>query len=352
MKISPKSTKNLALKLLIIKKSITLTLNCTSTQRKLENEQRKSYRILTLSCWPTDIRLFDFYRKRGLGPVYSHYNQSRLWSTLHTTLTQTTRITPKWIYPEYTVLKNVSPFRIFAQLVLALKNGVCPDITVWNIYCIFNHSEFLSNATCVCLENRVCPENVQAGGTAVPATASYAYGHCTMNDPRCYGPGEQYGYESPTDCWWYALYVFGLSISDLQRFLNMWLCCEQEIVCNCNKTVAVAFSSKKYEQSPTPVVSLNGVGVKFAEQVQYLDVLLYASLTDCNDTKSKWNHSFVQQTISETPLLCALLQLKHSVSRVLPMYACQLWSGADLGRGGDLPPKTYKSNFFTMILYS
>jgi len=228
----------------------------------------------------------------------------------------------------------------------------CALISLYGIYTVFL---IIQNfwATCACLENRVCPENVQAGGTAVPATASYAYGHCTMNDPRCYGPGEQYGYESPTDCWWYALYVFGLSISDLQRFLNMWLCCEQEIVCNCNKTVGVAFSSKKYEQSPTPVVSLNGVGVKFAEQVQYLDVLLYASLTDCNDTKSKWNHSFVQQTISETPSLCALLQLKHSVSRVLHASVClsTVVRGGSRG-GGDLPPKTYKSNFFTMILYS
>ena len=55
------------LKLLLIKNFIILT-PCTSTQRKLENEQRKSYRILISSCWTTDIRSFDFYRKRGLGP--------------------------------------------------------------------------------------------------------------------------------------------------------------------------------------------------------------------------------------------------------------------------------------------
>ena len=36
-------------------------------QRKLENEQRKNYRILISSCWHTDIRFFDFYSKRGLG---------------------------------------------------------------------------------------------------------------------------------------------------------------------------------------------------------------------------------------------------------------------------------------------
>jgi len=38
------------------------------------------------SCWPTVIWLFYFYRKRGLGPDQSHYNQLRLWSRLHTTL--------------------------------------------------------------------------------------------------------------------------------------------------------------------------------------------------------------------------------------------------------------------------
>jgi len=54
-------------------KSIILT-PCTSTQRKLENEQRKSYWILISSCWTTDIRLFDFYRKWGHGPDQSHYN--------------------------------------------------------------------------------------------------------------------------------------------------------------------------------------------------------------------------------------------------------------------------------------
>jgi len=94
-------------------------------QRKLENEQRESYQILLASCWNTDIRLFDFYR---LGPDQSHYNQSRLWSRLHTTLTQITRIKPKWIYTEYIVLNIFSPFDIFEQLELALKNRVCPKI--------------------------------------------------------------------------------------------------------------------------------------------------------------------------------------------------------------------------------
>ena len=40
----------------------------SENEQRLENEQRKSYRILIPSCWTTDIWLFDFYRKRGLGP--------------------------------------------------------------------------------------------------------------------------------------------------------------------------------------------------------------------------------------------------------------------------------------------
>jgi len=39
--------------------SIILT-PCASTQRKLENERRKSYRILISSCWTIDIRVFNF----------------------------------------------------------------------------------------------------------------------------------------------------------------------------------------------------------------------------------------------------------------------------------------------------
>ena len=63
------------------------------------------------------------------------YNQSGLWSRLHTTLAHFTRITPKWIY---TVLNIFSPFRSFEQLALALKNRVCLEY-------IFYQSGFLSN---------------------------------------------------------------------------------------------------------------------------------------------------------------------------------------------------------------
>ena len=100
------------------------------------------------SCWPADIRLFEFYRKRRLGPNQSHYNQSRLWSRLQTTLVQIRRITPKRIYTEYTALKFFSPFRIFEQFALALK-----FFTVLNIF--FTIQDFW--AICACPEKQSVP---------------------------------------------------------------------------------------------------------------------------------------------------------------------------------------------------
>jgi len=51
----------------------------------------------------------------------------------------------------------VSPFRIFEQLALALKNRVSPEIFHCIEY-IFYHLGFLSNFA-LALKNRVCPEN-------------------------------------------------------------------------------------------------------------------------------------------------------------------------------------------------
>jgi len=132
--------------------SIILT-PCTSTQRKLVNEQRKSYRILISSCRTTDIRLLDFYRKRGLGPDQCHYNQSRLCSRLQTTLAQITRNRPQvkihYIEDFFTVHDFWATF-------------VCPEKTElpWNVslyWIYFLHSGFLT--TCACPENRVSPGN-------------------------------------------------------------------------------------------------------------------------------------------------------------------------------------------------
>jgi len=113
----------------------------------------------------------------GLGPDQSHYNQWRRWSRLHTTLAQITRITPKWICTEFFsffwatcacpekqslpwnfslywryfspfriseqlctcpeifhCIEYTCTFRIFEKLALALKNRVCSEFTVFNIY--------------------------------------------------------------------------------------------------------------------------------------------------------------------------------------------------------------------------
>ena len=138
--------------------------------------------LTTTSCWPTDIGLFDFYRKRGLSPDQNHYNQSPLWSRLHITLAQITPIKPKWIYTEYSVLKIFSPIRIFEHLPLALKNRVCLEIfhcikyiftiqdfwatlplpwkteSLWHVslyWMYFSHSGFLTNLRLLC--KTVCP---------------------------------------------------------------------------------------------------------------------------------------------------------------------------------------------------
>ena len=105
----------------------------------------------------TDNLLFDFYRKRGHGPDRNHYNQSWIWSRLQTTLAQIPRKVniqwrspPKWTWDHTQVnihwihfLKIFSPFRIFEQLALALKNRDCLKFfTVLNI--IFTIQDFLT----------------------------------------------------------------------------------------------------------------------------------------------------------------------------------------------------------------
>jgi len=44
---------------------------------------------------------------------------------------------------------------MFEQLLLALKNRVCPEFTVLNVFYILQNFEQLALA----LKNRVCPEN-------------------------------------------------------------------------------------------------------------------------------------------------------------------------------------------------
>jgi len=86
----------------------------------------------------------------------SHYNQSHLYSRLQTKLAQFTRTTPKWIYAEYIALKTFSPFSIFEQLALALKNRVFPEILHCIGYILFIIQDFW--ATCACPDKQIWSE--------------------------------------------------------------------------------------------------------------------------------------------------------------------------------------------------
>ena len=134
--------------------------------------------MLISSCWNIDIRLFSFYRKIRFGPDQSHYNQSRRWSWLQTTIAQNTRIAPSeyilhWkffhssrflttcAYPEnrvvlefFTVLNILFTFRIFEQLALALKTEFALEI----FHCI-EYTFYIQDfwATWACPEKQSCP---------------------------------------------------------------------------------------------------------------------------------------------------------------------------------------------------
>jgi len=93
-----------------------------------------------------------FTETRGLGPDQSHYNPSRLWSRLQTTLVQITRIAPKWIY---TVLKFFHSSRFLRNLRLPWKQ-CCPEIFHCIEYILFTFRSFEQLA--LALKNRGCPE--------------------------------------------------------------------------------------------------------------------------------------------------------------------------------------------------
>jgi len=56
----------------------------------------------------------------------------------------------------FTVLNILFTFRMFEQLLLALKDRVCPEFTVLNVFFILQSFEQLALA----LKNGVCLENV------------------------------------------------------------------------------------------------------------------------------------------------------------------------------------------------
>jgi len=54
----------------------------------------------------------------------------------------------------FTALNIVFTFRIFEQLVHALKNRVCPEFTVLNVFFILQNFE----QPALALKNKICPE--------------------------------------------------------------------------------------------------------------------------------------------------------------------------------------------------
>jgi len=68
----------------------------------------------------------------------------------------------------FTVLNILFTFRIFVQLALALKDRVCPEFTVLNVY--FLIFRILNNL-------RVCSEFFKPGGGCRAPPASYATGY-------------------------------------------------------------------------------------------------------------------------------------------------------------------------------
>jgi len=196
------------------KKSIILT-PCTSTQGKLENEQRKNYRILISSCWPTDIRLFDFYRKRWLRPNQSHYNQLRLWSRLYTgpNYTDHSQVNIHWIHcinvqdfwatlrlPWKTefALKFFTTLNIFFTERIFEQKAKCALNSLYWMY-IFIVQDFWT--TCA------CPESFQAGGAAGPrrtpmqqSAACPSYKWNLRLEARSWAPKESWAFNGTYRC--------------------------------------------------------------------------------------------------------------------------------------------------------
>ena len=125
----------------------------------------KKYRILISSCWTIDIRLFDFYRKRGLGPDQIHYNHSRVWST---TLVYLNKDWGCVIFREIDFLLKIwwsipclrPSWKV--QTLVQITHCTSPNYTDHpevNIHCIenfFTVHDFW--ATCACPENFHCIE--------------------------------------------------------------------------------------------------------------------------------------------------------------------------------------------------
>ena len=124
--------------------------------------------------------------------------------------------------------------------------------------------------------------------------------------------------------------MFSPSISGLQCLLNICgdYAPEHEIIFNCNKTIGVLFCPKKYKQPAPSNVFLNGVRVKFLNQVKYLGVWINASLKDDDDIQRQAKSLYCATNKLRGTFDQCTAAVKNTLFRAycMPMYVCQLWS--------------------------
>ena len=123
--------------------------------------------------------------------------------------------------------------------------------------------------------------------------------------------------------------VFSPSINGLQYLLNICgdYAPEHEITFNCNKTIGVLFCPKKYKQPAPSNAFLNGVRVKFLDQVKYLGVWINASLKDDDDIQRQVKSLYCAANKLRGTFDQCSPAVKNTLFRAycMPMYACQLW---------------------------
>ena len=124
--------------------------------------------------------------------------------------------------------------------------------------------------------------------------------------------------------------VFSPSISGLKCLLNICgdYAAENKIIFNYNKTIGAIFCSKKYKQPALSNIFLNGVRVKFLDQVKYLGVWINASLKDDDDIRRQVKSLYCAANKLRGTFDQCSPAVKNTLFRAycMPMYACQFWS--------------------------